>query len=246
MAWKKYKFRRTPDAKTPIVSLVREHIKIPQPPESVLDIGAKDLIKTEYVNSREWWFTKHRRGVYRPKVGEDPLERRAIPKSVLRGTLPERIVFKFLVDKLRMVEGVDFTFQSSQSGGRIELGGIVVDFLFPEMKLIIQVQGPTHDTFLRAKKDIEQVDILTEMGYRVFEITDDMIYNEYRFDGWMRSTFNLGGVGGGTGNSNVSLTSSYSSDPAREHEDQEEINNQGLQDQIISELNAIGDLAWQI
>jgi len=247
MAWKKYKFRRTPDARTPIVPLIRRRITIPQPAAKALDIHTKDLIKNEYVDSRAWWFTLHRRGVYRPKVGDDPLELRATPKSVLRGTLPERIVYKYLVDKMRMVAGIDFTFQSSQSGGRIELGGIVVDFLFPLIKMIIQVQGPTHDTFLRAKKDREQTDILAEMGYRVFEITDDMIYNELRFETWMRNVFNLGGTGGGTGHNNVSLTSTATNpQPEKELEDPEEIQDESLLAQIESELLAIGEIEWQL
>ena len=82
----------------------------------------------------------------------------------------------------------------------MELGGIVADFLFELMMIVIQVQGPTHDTFLRQRKDQEQMSALADMGYRVFEIDDDTIYNEYKLEEWMRRTFGLAnGMGGSPG-----------------------------------------------
>ena len=200
MAWSKKDIRRTPDRNTEIVPVVRTRIFIPQSPTRPIDIHTKDLVKKEYVRTNPWWFTEHRRGIKREKLGEDPLEMRAVPKSQLKGTLPERIVYKSLVDLIKLNPNVDFTFQSSQAGGRIELGGLVADFLFPIMKIVIQVQGPTHNIFIRIKKDSEQQDLLADMGYRVFEIEDEIIYNEYRYEAWLRNLFNIGGVGGGTGN----------------------------------------------
>lgn len=199
MAWTKQKIRRTPAADTEIIPVVRQRIVIPQPAERPLDIHSKDLVKKEYVHDKPWWMTIHRKGVKRPELGESPLELRAVPRSMVRGTLPERIVYNALVNLLHMTPDVDFDFQSSQSGGRIELGGIVADFLFPYLRMIIQVQGPTHSGFLRSKKDQEQIDILADMGYTTFEIDDDVIYNEYRFENRLREIFNLGGVGVGSG-----------------------------------------------
>ena len=39
------------------------------------------------------------------------------------------------------VEDLDFTFQSSQLGGKTQLGGIVVDFYFETRRLAVNVQG---------------------------------------------------------------------------------------------------------
>jgi len=77
------------------------------------------------------WFTLHKRGPRRSRVGEDPLEARAVPHDYIKGTLPERIVYYYLVNYMKFQAGVDFDFQSSMEGGRIELGGMVVDFLVP-------------------------------------------------------------------------------------------------------------------
>tara|TARA_R100001086_G_scaffold232612_1_gene153905 strand:- start:136 stop:537 length:402 start_codon:yes stop_codon:yes gene_type:complete len=57
------------------------------------------------------------------------------------GSLPEYIVFQTLV-RLGFEPGIDFNFQSPLFGGRLEKGGVVIDFLFfnpPD--LAINVQG---------------------------------------------------------------------------------------------------------
>jgi len=191
---------RTPRYIRPSRKGKHTRISIPQPEDRPLSLRKRDVVLWKEINLDPWWFTLHRRGPTRPREGQDPLEARAVSKYAVKGTLPERIVYKYLVDRLKLVSGIDFDFQSSLLGGRLELGGIVADFLFPLLKIVIQVQGPTHDTFLRRAKDIEQVGNLTEMGYLVFEITDEIIYNEYLFEEWMRRAFGLAnGVGGSGG-----------------------------------------------
>ncbi len=170
---------------------VRKRIKIPQPIVRPLQITSKDLIRKELLNQDPWWYTKHRKGIRRTQIGIDPLEARATPKEKLYGTLPERIVYKYLTHNMKLVAGVDFDFQSSQAGGRMELGGLVADFLFEIMRLVIQVQGPTHATYLRAAKDEEQKGILESMGYRVFDIEEMVVYSEPRLEEWMRRTFGM-------------------------------------------------------
>jgi hypothetical protein len=170
---------------------VRTRIKIPQPIVRPLQIVSKDLIKKELLNQDPWWYTKHRRGIRRTQIGIDPLEARATPKEQLYGTLPERIVYKYLTHSMKLVAGIDFDFQSSQAGGRMELGGLVADFLFEIMRIVIQVQGPTHATYLRAAKDEEQKGILESMGYRVFDIEEVVVYSEPRLEDWMRRTFGM-------------------------------------------------------
>ena len=71
----------------------------------------------------------------------------------------------------------------------MELGGLVVDFIFPHMRLAVRVQGPGHAEFLRGKKDEEQAQILEEMGYQVLDIDIKTIANEKELDDWVRRYF---------------------------------------------------------
>lgn len=57
------------------------------------------------------------------------------------GSLPEYIVLRTL-KRLGKTDGIDFSYQSPLFGGRIERGGIVVDFMFHDPPdLAINVQG---------------------------------------------------------------------------------------------------------
>lgn len=58
--------------------------------------------------------------------------------TTLIGTTPELAVYNALISL--GYEG-RFSFQSSQMGGRIELGGVVLDFYIPELLLGISVLG---------------------------------------------------------------------------------------------------------
>lgn len=59
------------------------------------------------------------------------------------GTFPEFLVYRELVSTHNLAVGSDFTFQTSLStvggniGGRLELGGLIADFLIPSQSLII-------------------------------------------------------------------------------------------------------------
>lgn len=188
MAWKKQ-----------IESRRRTRITMPQTPFKGLHITTRDVIQEEEISPDPWYWIGHRRITNRPRIGEDPLELRAVDRDYVRGTLPERIVFAKLLE-FGLVEGMDFTFQSSMQGGRIELGGIVADFVFPQMKIIIQVQGRTHDLPLRKAKDEQQIDILAEMGYTTHELDDEHdIYDINRFEKIMRDIFMLGSSRGSMG-----------------------------------------------
>jgi hypothetical protein len=59
------------------------------------------------------------------------------------------------------------------------------------------VQGPTHQGYLRTAKDNEQRDALEQMGYRVFDIEDKVIFNEFRFEQVMDQIFRGGLTGRG-------------------------------------------------
>ena len=89
----------------------QKRIFIPQPVERPVRLHARDVLKGEVISPPVDWFTLHLRGPRREQVGLDQLEARAVPHEKVRGTLPERIMFKYLTDVLHWVEGVHFSFQ---------------------------------------------------------------------------------------------------------------------------------------
>lgn len=135
-----------------------------------------------------YWFVLHRRGVRRPQVGQDPLEARAVSERAVRGYLHERICYKWLT-AAGFRPGVDFDFQSSQQGGRLELGGMVVDFLFPYMKIAFSVEGPGHEEITRMRKDEEQRSLLAEMGFTPIAIETKVVADQFMFENFMRAVF---------------------------------------------------------
>jgi very-short-patch-repair endonuclease len=167
----------------------QERLKMAANPYRPFKLASRFRIRRQLLRPNPWWWVTHRRGVFRPKVGEDPLEARAVSKTLVKGTLPERIVFRYLVEKLDMISGVDFDFQTSLSGGRLELGGVVVDFTFQFLHIALQVQGPTHNALARFRKDEEQRLFLEQMGYSVIFLDMDLIYNQPVFEDTMRQIF---------------------------------------------------------
>ena len=173
----------------------RSRIRIPQPKDRVFSFRGKDVLREGLIRKSPWWFTLHRRGPGRPLVGTDPMELRAIPRWRVVGFLRERIVWKWLATQAHLVPDVDFDFQSSMLGGRMELGGLVVDFLFPFKFLALQVDGPTHTENLRGAKDEEQRLILAQKGYRVANLPIAIIDNESEFENFMRKFLNMYSMG---------------------------------------------------
>ncbi len=150
---------------------------IPQAPDRPIKLKTRDVVLWDELRKEPGYLTIHRRGIKRSIVGEDPNEARAVSREQILGTLPERILYKELM-LMRFVPDVDFTFQSSLQGGRLEFGGIVVDFEFPFLKVIIQVQGPTHDQYMRVMKDKEQDETLQAMGYTVWYLDMQIILDD--------------------------------------------------------------------
>jgi hypothetical protein len=182
--------RPTPQKTNPTGKSKRLGIIIPQPIRFPFYIKGKDVVKWKEIGAEPAWFTLHKRSP-QGKIAGDPREARAVPKDVVKGSLPERIVYKYLTDNLKLVPMVDFDFQSAQDGGRVELGGFVCDFVFLNLKFVIQVQGVHHKEYLQERKDQQQEDVMAEFGYRVEQIWEDEIYDEYRFENRMRKIFNL-------------------------------------------------------
>lgn len=160
-------------------------------------IGGKRLLRPEVI-SPDGLITIHRRGLnvddYRPP---DPREAWAKPQDEMpmKGTLPERVVFKSLEDRHLI-----FDFQSSLFGGRVELGGLVADFIVQFRKeLVIRVQGRFwHGEFDRetgdlisgeisqGRRDDEQRAMLEEMGYEVLDYWEEYADDQFVNDEWFR------------------------------------------------------------
>ena len=123
--------------------------------------------------------------MYRTSASEDILlEERAF--QGVRGSLQERIVYQSLIDH-NFIPGYDFTFQSSQLGGRMQLGGLVADFLFPVPMVIVQVQSAWHTMGLQSEiRDSDQALILRSMGYTVLEVWPNVIEDPVALDQWMQ------------------------------------------------------------
>ena len=62
---------------------------------------------------------------------EDFLRRFDVWHARTAGSLPEYIVWEFLVFKKKQIEGLDFIYQHPLIGGRTEFGGFVLDFFLP-------------------------------------------------------------------------------------------------------------------
>ncbi|MAH48143.1 hypothetical protein CMI37_20130 [Candidatus Pacearchaeota archaeon] len=100
------------------------------------------------------------------------------------GSLPEFQVFVELT-RLGKVPGLDFTYQNRFFGGRLEKGGLVIDFLFQDPPdLAINVQG-VYWHYGRTS-DIEALDrasraILAGEGITLIFIDEDDITKNVRF-----------------------------------------------------------------
>ena len=102
------------------------------------------------------------------------------------GSVPEFLVYASLI-KQGKVEGVDFNYQSALMGGRLDKGGVVLDFIFSDPPdLAINVQGEYYhyglgatfmqnDIIIRAQMAsegitlifIDESDILEDVDYYV-------------------------------------------------------------------------------
>jgi G:T-mismatch repair DNA endonuclease (very short patch repair protein) len=172
-------------------------IKMPGVPKRPLRFQLRTLLRKEGFRGKStWWLTVHRRGIRRDRVGISALEQRAVPASLVPGFLTERILYATLVNLFHFVPGVDFLFQSSVQGGRLEMGGLVADFLFPILRVVINPLGPQHYQFRNMAKDEEQVAILDAMGYDAYLIDEEVIYDELALEEFLRRIFGWIGSGG--------------------------------------------------
>jgi hypothetical protein len=169
-------------------------IKMPGIPKRPLRFQLRTLLRKSGIRPGGG-ITVHRRGVRRQKLGGDPRELRAM--QGIPGFLTERILYAALVNLFHFVPGVDFLYQTSAQGGRLEMGGLVADFLFPILRVVINPLGPQHYQFRNMAKDEEQVSILKDMGYDAYLIDEEIMYDEYKLEEFLRRIFGWNGSAGG-------------------------------------------------
>lgn len=158
-------------------------IKIAQPSLRPLKVSSlRDKSSITEMKKDVPGITVHKRGIKREKIGVNQDEKRA--QQGIKGFLQERIFYKALIRR-GYSPGIDFDFQSSQLGGRLELGGLVADFLFPFKRIVVNIQGPTHSQWVRIQKDQEQRELLELMGYRTLDLPLEAIMDERELDKWM-------------------------------------------------------------
>lgn len=99
------------------------------------------------------------------------------------GTYPEYLVWKWLRDK-GYQPGIDFQFQSSFFGGRMDLGGLVADFVIDALTppLVIRVQGDYWHTLPgRRTRDFYEMIRLQEHGFDVVDVWETDVVNRLNF-----------------------------------------------------------------
>lgn len=88
------------------------------------------------------------------------------------GSLPEWYIFQAL---LKLGMRGQFTYQSPMMGGRLEKGGAVIDFHFPELSLAINVQSTFYHYANYQQRIADQIQRaqLEGMGIRVIYIQEE-------------------------------------------------------------------------
>lgn len=84
-------------------------------------------------------------------------------------TIPERLLWNCLQNK--RLDGIQFNFQQP-------VHGWIADFLAPELKLIIEVDGPDHSAKLHAAKDTRRDTILAHHGFSTLRVLNSEVLHE--------------------------------------------------------------------
>jgi len=99
-------------------------------------------------------------------------------RAIYGGSYPEYLVFSEL-QRRKLEYGVDFLFQANQMGGRNRLGGAVVDFEFPALRVLARLQGEYwHLSSRQAREhDIVQRLLLESGGWTVIDMLAEEVLN---------------------------------------------------------------------
>lgn len=114
---------------------------------------------------------------------EDFLRRFEAWHARTNGSLPEYIVWEFLVFEKKLVEGLDFYFQHPLFGGRTEFGGFVLDFFFPARSAGWRVHGERYhllQTEDRARDAVAET-LLESRGIQVIDLWENDLLTRPEF-----------------------------------------------------------------
>jgi hypothetical protein len=127
-----------------------------------------------------------------PDQEEDFLARYEQWRAIYNGSIPEYIVFDWLVTQKKQRVQADFVFQHPMFGGRTRYGGFILDFYFPKRREGWRVQGERwhlEKPESRARDAIAKV-MLMQQGIRIVDLWEDDLLSrpEYVLNlAWERS-----------------------------------------------------------
>jgi hypothetical protein len=98
------------------------------------------------------------------------------------GSVEEFLVYQELLRR-GLKDGLDFTFQSAQFGGRLDRGGLVVDFLFsnPPGLAINPLGAYWHGTPEARARDLLSRALLAGQGVTLIWIDDDDVNRDVQY-----------------------------------------------------------------
>ena len=102
----------------------------------------------------------------------DKLQRYQAWRAIYNGSLPEFIVWEFLVFKKKQIPGVSFVFQHPVFGGRTRFGGFLLDYFFPVRNEGWRIQGERFHLLApqsRAKDRVSKT-ILENRGIKILDL----------------------------------------------------------------------------
>jgi len=120
-----------------------------------------------------------------PVFGKKKAEPKAYPPppETWAGSLPEWAIYHALIT-LGKREGIDFIYQSSQMGGRLEKGGAVIDFLFldpPNLAINVQSTYYHYRTATQRTRGALQKAQIESYGIRLIYIQEENALREPRW-----------------------------------------------------------------
>ena len=107
------------------------------------------------------------------------------PPADFGGSWPEYVFQRELL-RMGYQPGRDFTFQSSQLGGRAQLGGVIIDFLFTRPpRLAVNIQGVYYHYLRKGgvnrARDIIARAQMAALGYQLVFVDDDKLLADPAF-----------------------------------------------------------------
>ena len=95
----------------------------------------------------------------------------------------EFLVYEFLVDVKKQVEGVDFIYQYPLMGGRTQFGGFVADFYFPARREVWNPAGLHFHwtTAVNRARDIVAKQVLAGRGIKLIYLWEDDLLNRPQY-----------------------------------------------------------------